>query len=230
MKSTSFFSLVILVLILTQIRAIAGDQVLLGWNPNSEPDFSHYLIYRCDSVILQPTIPENLIATTFDSCYCDSNVQADSAYYYWVCAVDLYGNKSVPSKPSQVVVVPSQGSFPVLSIEHLDEDQDPEDPFVDRTLDNDNTIEFSWIQSFPESALYRLYVYDNQNPEIYQIETELNSYSFENAVSGRTYRLRVDVIGPEQQIIARGFSEYILCNDEVETVPIPGMPTVLTVE
>lgn len=230
MKASLSVRLYLFLLLLLPVGVFADDQVILSWNPNAEPDFSHYLIYRCDSLTSQPALPENLIATTSDSSYCDTCVQADQIYTYCIQAVDLCGNKSTASQPLPVIVIPAQGSYPVLDIEHLDDNQDLSDPFVDRTLDNDNTIEFSWNLPLPEGGIFRIYIYNNQNVQLIRAETQAQSYELTNAVIAVAYKLRVDAIGSAQEIIARGFSPQIYCSDIPETVPKPGVPTVLTVQ
>ncbi len=63
--------------------AVSGTQIDLSWTANSEPDLSHYNIYR-DGV---------LIATTTNVYFSDTGLNSQTTYTYQVSAVDTSNNE-----------------------------------------------------------------------------------------------------------------------------------------
>ncbi|HXV62153.1 MAG TPA: hypothetical protein VEK15_15745, partial [Vicinamibacteria bacterium] len=82
---------------LTVARGING--ISLDWDDNPEPDLVAYRVYRAN-------VPEGLysdigIGPVLQSAYFDGNVANGVTYYYYVTAVDTYGNESLASSPAQ---------------------------------------------------------------------------------------------------------------------------------
>jgi hypothetical protein len=72
---------------------MGGGRLLIEWGKNTEPDFSHYTVYRAsDSLfVLHDTL---LIGTTTDTSFIDNSYLY--GYYYKLTAVDIHNNRSVP--------------------------------------------------------------------------------------------------------------------------------------
>ena len=92
------------------IGAAGGDGVVqLVWEPNTQPDFSHYTLYRsrrADTDFLP-------IAEGLTGCdYLDESVENGKTYYYTLTATNEEGTESVFCEP--VAVIPSVSAvFPV---------------------------------------------------------------------------------------------------------------------
>ncbi len=68
-----------------------GDSILISWDPNTEPEFDHYEIYRA----LPPGsffLPLN--TNLQDTSYIDKALTAGNTYYYYVQAVNIFDAKS----------------------------------------------------------------------------------------------------------------------------------------
>ena len=78
---------------------LAGEQsyspagLNLSWAPNSESDLGGYAIYRGESADFIPA-SGNLVTSTPDTLYLDTEWSWDSGYYYKVSALDIHGNES----------------------------------------------------------------------------------------------------------------------------------------
>ncbi len=72
------------------VTTVSSTQLDLSWNPVSDPDLSHYNIYR-DGV---------LIATTTATTYSDTGLTPSTTYTYEVSAVDTSGNEGQKSAPA----------------------------------------------------------------------------------------------------------------------------------
>ncbi|MBN2415224.1 hypothetical protein JXO52_05255 [bacterium] len=76
----------------------AGTSVRLSWQPNPEPDLSHYDVYRmelekADSIRINPApIPSG------ETVFTDAGIVYRHTYYYTIVAVDSAGNESQPSE------------------------------------------------------------------------------------------------------------------------------------
>ncbi|RKZ15062.1 hypothetical protein DRQ50_08045 [bacterium] len=78
---------------------VAGEQIYdpvrleITWDPNTEQDLSHYLVYRGTAPNFVP-VPTNLVASPTESVVHDDLWQMGSSYYYKVAARDVHGNES----------------------------------------------------------------------------------------------------------------------------------------
>lgn len=231
MKSTTTFRWLAVVLLMLGSAAISHSQIWIEWSPNSEPDLSHYCIYRTSSPnASRPGFSEAFL-TRVQSCrYVDFSAPVGSTYYYWVSAVDQCGNESSLCGPLKAEAFcgrqDSVGNqnVSVFSVRHLDEDQDPQDPYIDASTDNDQTLDFSWDPIPQEGSRYRIYLSKNQEPDVFITEIQESSYQIVNAVPGCAYRLSVDVIGSDQQLLKHGISMDVLCDVQSDVVPVPGRP------
>ncbi len=70
-----------------------GDDLLLQWFKNPEPDVSGYKLYRNTDPEIVPPL-ENLIAEVPDTTFLDEEWFAGSGYCYWLSAVDSAGYES----------------------------------------------------------------------------------------------------------------------------------------
>ncbi|MFH1562943.1 MAG: PQQ-binding-like beta-propeller repeat protein [Nitrospirota bacterium] len=87
-----------------------GDDLKLSWQNPKEKTFSHLTIYR--SIVknkLGTLIADGLKATT----WLDTDLVNKLSYYYTFVAVDIYGNKSLPS--IQYVGVPMDNLSPTVT-------------------------------------------------------------------------------------------------------------------
>ncbi len=225
-------TLILVALVAAQIGSaappISSCKVWLDWNPISATDFSHYLIYRTST----PESPDStaVLASVSSPQFIDTNILAGQTFYYWVAAVDQYGNQSDPAGPLEVTVnsageTEQTPQFALsLQIEHQDADQDPADPFVDRSLDNDHNLGFSW-EEFPESGIsYKVFLSQNSGPDLFLAACVNHSYEVATAQPGNNYRLRVDVLDAAGLVIARGYSQVIHCEAATSYLPIPEPP------
>jgi len=96
-----------------------ADYVNISWDDNTEPDLSHYNIWRKQGTGLgSPTLFDEDITESY---YSDTTVAADTTYYYAVTAVDDNGNESSTSQtvvaahdttaPSQITDLAVQGYY-----------------------------------------------------------------------------------------------------------------------
>lgn len=76
----------------------------LVWNPNSEPDFAGYNVYRHEADSEPVKINSELIKSP---AFRDANVLAGHTYFYSVAAVDVRGNES-PRSDEASETVPAQ--------------------------------------------------------------------------------------------------------------------------
>jgi PKD repeat protein len=65
------------------------EYVLLSWQPAHDEDLDHYLIFKSED-----GFSYEVLATTTDTSYVDSDVEFDNEYYYAVRSVDRSGNRS----------------------------------------------------------------------------------------------------------------------------------------
>ncbi|MFC2076703.1 T9SS type A sorting domain-containing protein, partial [candidate division KSB1 bacterium] len=120
-------------------------KVILKWDPAPEDDLAGYIVIRSAA-----GGPFAVVATMVaDPTYLDEGLNNDTEYTYLISAVDLFQNKSIPSK--KVITVPSTSL--------------PPDPFdLIGPVDNDairDTLVFSWY-SAPDptpddGVIYSLY-------------------------------------------------------------------------
>jgi hypothetical protein len=80
-------------------QGLAGEQsfipegLALAWDPGTEPDLSHYRVYRGPDETFVPG-PGTLIASPTDPAHFDGDWRWDGGYYYKIAAVDVHGNES----------------------------------------------------------------------------------------------------------------------------------------
>ena len=88
----------------TELTIGNHDTFAFCWDPNPEPDISHYIIYRDGLALTDGTIFES--ACEVDRC--DSPTYTENQkgnHSYYVTAVDLEGAESDPSDPVTVTVI-----------------------------------------------------------------------------------------------------------------------------
>lgn len=115
-------------------EGIAGPPgVEITWDPNTEADLSHYLIYRGDGEDFTPG-PGNLVGTTADTILVDEYTGWPGSYYK-VSAIDVHGNEGPHAllRPEDV----SGGESPVIpSVDHLAQNHpNPFNPATSITYD-----------------------------------------------------------------------------------------------
>jgi hypothetical protein len=73
--------------------------IAITWRQNTEPDFSHYIVYRARIVngIADLTKPYHAKAYLKSSSFVDNQVFSEKTYYYKIIAYDVYGNASSPA-------------------------------------------------------------------------------------------------------------------------------------
>ncbi|MDH4037798.1 MAG: T9SS type A sorting domain-containing protein [Candidatus Krumholzibacteria bacterium] len=72
----------------------AAGELTLSWNANTEPDLSHYAVYRGGAPEFVPT-SANRIGAPASPELVDAGWTWDSDYHYKVTALDVHGNESV---------------------------------------------------------------------------------------------------------------------------------------
>ncbi len=86
-----------------QITGFTGEfmnnVVVLNWNPSGAADYDHYALYKTDDPNSFPAVPN---ITIDDTIYNDSDLSADTLYYY-VTAFDHNGNESTQSNIQTVL-------------------------------------------------------------------------------------------------------------------------------
>lgn len=91
----------VLAFLLIPVLALAGADIELSWDSNSESDMSHYNMYRSqDNSVPKPWTKLNVDPIVHigegSEFYTDYAVP-DGTYYWYVTAVDDSGNESGPS-------------------------------------------------------------------------------------------------------------------------------------
>ncbi|MFH1689796.1 MAG: S8 family serine peptidase [Candidatus Eisenbacteria bacterium] len=87
----------------TGLVAVPGPsegEIVVSWNPNSEPDFDRYRLQRSTAPDFEPGSEpfEGAVAS-----YTDTGLVPGETYYYRVIAIDLGGNESGPSNVGSAV-------------------------------------------------------------------------------------------------------------------------------
>ena len=111
----------------------AGDsRVTIRWDPNKEPDLSHYIILRR----LTDTTPDSVGRVNAPGTqYIDATVTNGTTYFYQVIAVDFRGNKSSPSVSRIAEPTATADSFP------------PATPTGLTAAGGDGIIRLKWIRN-----------------------------------------------------------------------------------
>jgi hypothetical protein len=76
------------------IVVFADGKMNLLWDPNPEPDFAGYRVYRSEDGVGFDRMTESLLKSPT---YRDEKIQAGKRYFYRVSAVDNSGNESPPT-------------------------------------------------------------------------------------------------------------------------------------
>ncbi|MCH7495657.1 MAG: T9SS type A sorting domain-containing protein [Candidatus Marinimicrobia bacterium] len=85
-----------------------AEVVELHWNPSSEEDLSHYLLYRSTSPDINPDVAEP-IATIEDTLFVDSDLPLSNEWYYTLVAEDIHENRSDKSNEISILIVGVDG-------------------------------------------------------------------------------------------------------------------------
>jgi fibronectin type 3 domain-containing protein len=81
------------------LTALAGtDSVELVWEPNREPDFRTYRVYRSVDDSEWKSVADGLTAPAFS----DRDVMPGKRYRYTVTGVDERGNESARAEPFEI--------------------------------------------------------------------------------------------------------------------------------
>jgi len=210
--------------------AFAQNQVWIEWASSSDPDVDHYLIYRSNDQKLEPDLAADLIGSSTSLYFIDHDVVMGPDYYYWVSAIDEAGNASAFTGPLQVgstQIEPDgflDSQLDTICIQHLDEDMDPSDPYVDRTLDNDDEILFQWDLNIEGEPVYRIFLFYDGISAGFQCETQETTFLLDETQKETGYQLRVDAVNAQQKLLARGYSEVVTCVDDEEPISRPSQP------
>lgn len=112
--------------------ALAGSNVILHWNPNTETDLASYAVYRSTSPSFDPDTM-TAYATTRDTLYTDMNVPPSMNLYYKLKAVDIHGNQSQSSNVVAIITVGVEDDETTLPTEFA-LDQNYPNPFNPSTV------------------------------------------------------------------------------------------------
>ena len=85
-----------------------AGKVELHWDPNSEEDLSHYLLYRSTSPDINPDVAEP-IAIIGGTAFVDSDLPLSNEWYYALVAEDLHNNRSDKSNEISILIVGVDG-------------------------------------------------------------------------------------------------------------------------
>ena len=99
---------------------LSGPHVKLTWNSPSDPDVGSYSIYRSTTDGFTPS-PGTLIGTVNSINFTDASPLSGDLAYYSIVAVDIHGNKSIPSAQAAAAITVSQqfnlqGSWNMVSV------------------------------------------------------------------------------------------------------------------
>ncbi|QJR11141.1 Tol-Pal system protein TolB [Usitatibacter rugosus] len=124
--------------------AVAGADITLTWNANTEPDIDGYLLYRNGQLanLSGPVAPDIRAYLIHGTTYVDRNMP-DGTYKYTVVAVDTAGNQSPESEERTVVLesrVPKARIVKPLEGARIDASA-----FVQAATD-DNDVQFIQLQ------------------------------------------------------------------------------------
>ncbi|MBX3011281.1 MAG: hypothetical protein KF832_07225 [Caldilineaceae bacterium] len=96
---------------------LAGEQLQLRWQPNSEPDLAGYNVYRSNQLPVDRTqAPLNGTTPLTAATYRDTIALNGQTYYYLLTALDLAGNESLPSIEAQMFTIDLTPPEPPLGL------------------------------------------------------------------------------------------------------------------
>jgi fibronectin type 3 domain-containing protein len=94
------------------------SQIALRWEPVSDEDLSHYILYRSTQNGFSPSSQDSVARLAhFQIAYLDNNLPNGIRYHYRLTAVDFSGNSSAPSDQVSAIpdIVPAvRGVDPIL--------------------------------------------------------------------------------------------------------------------
>lgn len=157
----SFSGFIFLLMFSTLTFAQQGF-IQLAWEPNVEPDLSHYIMYR-DTIPGTMVYLESIPAT--DTIFTDITAVCCFTYYYKLTAVDLAGNESEPSNEvaATVGVLTSVDKDENNTIQNFELRQNYPNPFNPTT-----TIEYS----VPQPSRVSITIYNTAGQEIRKLFDE----------------------------------------------------------
>jgi hypothetical protein len=97
-----------------------GPQVKLTWNSPTDPDVGSYAIYRSSSSGFTPA-PGNSIGSSGSVSFTDASPPSGAQLFYRIIAVDIHGNRSLPSPEVSAAVTATeqlnvQGKWNIVSV------------------------------------------------------------------------------------------------------------------
>lgn len=83
----------------TKYPTLRKQNIKLFWDSNTEPDFSHYILYKASIVngVVDLNSPYQIKAYLKYPEFTDNQVFENKTYYYKIISVDVYGNQSSQS-------------------------------------------------------------------------------------------------------------------------------------
>ena len=97
------------------VTTVDTNHLSISWNANTEPDFSHYRVYRSMTLVFS-TNPADLVASSTTNSFIDSGLAASTTYYYRVAAVDAAGNQGESSNESGGTTAPDTAGPATVNI------------------------------------------------------------------------------------------------------------------
>ena len=98
-KTTALHLFLFALIVASTVSPVLAADITLAWDANSEPDLAGYNVYRREAQEPARRMNEGLLRTPLLR---DSTVEPGRSYTYWVTAVDLTGNESLPSPVASV--------------------------------------------------------------------------------------------------------------------------------
>ncbi|MHA1271184.1 MAG: fibronectin type III domain-containing protein, partial [Candidatus Helarchaeota archaeon] len=160
-----------------------GNELNVSWNPSTEPDFVHYLVYRSTNPSF--TISKsNWIANTTNPFYHDTGLTDGTTYYYIITAIDDGGPTPNESPPSDTASGTPQDSVPPGQVTGLQVIVVP----------SGNKLNIEWNAVSGDVSGYR--VYRNSTISGFQlITTTSNTYYNDTGLTdGETYWYKIAAI------------------------------------
>ncbi len=84
------------------VTATAGDDfITVSWDPITESDFRYVEVFEKTSNTATPDVDAARILEVYDNSFTRNLLIGNTEFYYWLRAVDRYGNKSDFAGPVQ---------------------------------------------------------------------------------------------------------------------------------